>query len=333
MATALKSAVETRWLPESSGPAVTGAMMMLDPLGKSADADAPDIRACSGSGTGAELSSDLRISPGTAIAGLLGLGGLFGGGGVFALSLLNAAMVAGLAAIHASEAAAQDPGFQPTAPAVALREPNARVLCRSDDGREFVVERQGSVARLKFTGSEEVLALRIIPGPRGDELFKTDTDDVVLRLTILGGITLYTTENPNGSPVVEQAGAEAIAPAARSAAGLQAAYDHFASELARAGAALKLHVSPEAGAFPEETADAALVAARGVRSVPAANLTSLRIERGTAPAVEARGKTLVIQIAPELGYAGRPSAAAVKRAIEAERAARPARPAPAVAGK
>ncbi len=265
----------------------------------------------------ADWSLDLKSLPGSHKAGNRHGREQVGAGG-FLRGVRDAALIAGLAGIPLGEAAAQSAGFLPAAPVTALRQSSANVLCRTDDGREFVVERQGGTARLKFADSEEVLALRIVPGPRGDELFKTDTDEVVLRLTALGGITLYTAQNPNGSPAIEQSGAEAIEPPARPAAGLQAAFDRFTVELARAGAALKLHVSPEASAFPAETADAALVAALGVKSVPTANLTSLRIERGRIPGAQVQGKALIIQVVPELGYAGRPSAAAVRQAIEAQ---------------
>jgi hypothetical protein len=62
---------------------------------------------------------------------------------------------------------------------------------RSDDQPE---------ALLKFDGSGEVWALQPSPGPGGVTIYRNDVGDPVVRVTRLGGVTLYTPRAPEGVP-------------------------------------------------------------------------------------------------------------------------------------
>ncbi|HAH10368.1 MAG TPA: hypothetical protein DCL54_00765 [Alphaproteobacteria bacterium] len=76
---------------------------------------------------------------------------------------------------------------------------------QTSDGRAgFVLDRIGSEARLRFDAQDEVFALRWKPAVNGDKVLVRDDGEVVLRMTPLGGITLFSPEFPNGVPVVYQ---------------------------------------------------------------------------------------------------------------------------------
>ena len=60
----------------------------------------------------------------------------------------------------------------------------------------FVLDRSGELAKLRFDGSEEIFVLRWQPAAGGDRLLVRDDGEVVLRISGLGGMTLFTPENP-----------------------------------------------------------------------------------------------------------------------------------------
>ena len=71
----------------------------------------------------------------------------------------------------------------------------------SDQGQTFILDRTTPTALLKFEDSPEVLALSPSPAARGDTIFRDDTGQPVLRLTKLGGLTVFIPGRPDGAPV------------------------------------------------------------------------------------------------------------------------------------
>jgi hypothetical protein len=61
--------------------------------------------------------------------------------------------------------------------------------------------------------------------------------------------------------------------------------------------------------------DAAERAAEGLAAAPMTNVRRVVISLGAAPAVVQRGDTLFVQVAPQLGYAGRPSSSAIRNVV------------------
>ncbi|MEJ0022005.1 MAG: DUF4908 domain-containing protein [Alphaproteobacteria bacterium] len=64
----------------------------------------------------------------------------------------------------------------------------------------FTLDRSGPRPLMRFDGDDEVMVLRASQGPRGDEFLKTDNGQLVLRVTSIGGVTVYTSANDNGAP-------------------------------------------------------------------------------------------------------------------------------------
>ena len=65
----------------------------------------------------------------------------------------------------------------------------------------FVLDQSGEAPKLKFDGHEEILVLHKAQVGSGDRVLKRDDEVVVLRISGLGGVTLYTSEFPGGTPV------------------------------------------------------------------------------------------------------------------------------------
>ena len=77
------------------------------------------------------------------------------------------------------------------------------------------------------------------------------------------------------------------------------------------GADLWPATAPNGGA----TEGAAERAAEGLSEAPMTNVRHVIIAIGRVPAVALRGDTLIIQVAPQLGYAGRPSSSAIRNVV------------------
>jgi hypothetical protein len=63
----------------------------------------------------------------------------------------------------------------------------------------FVLDRSSSVILLRFDDSPEIWLLTPHPAPSGDTIYKNDAGETVLRLTRLGGLTLFTLSHPSGA--------------------------------------------------------------------------------------------------------------------------------------
>ena len=73
-------------------------------------------------------------------------------------------------------------------------------LYASDLGERFIFDGRGTRPLFRFERREETWVLRSTPAPRGDVIYRNDAGAQILRVTPDGGLTLYTTRAPNGSP-------------------------------------------------------------------------------------------------------------------------------------
>jgi hypothetical protein len=80
-------------------------------------------------------------------------------------------------------------------------EPRVGHYVSEDTGIGFVLDRSSELAKLKFDSSEEIFALRWQLAAGGDRLLLRDDGEQMLRLSWLGGITLFTAGNLRGIPV------------------------------------------------------------------------------------------------------------------------------------
>ncbi len=68
-----------------------------------------------------------------------------------------------------------------------------------DGDPPFVLDRSSTMVLLRFADTQEIWVLTPQPAPRGDTLYKNDVGEPVLRVTRLGGLTLFTDAHPDGS--------------------------------------------------------------------------------------------------------------------------------------
>lgn len=79
-----------------------------------------------------------------------------------------------------------------------------------DGGKAFVLDRTGERARLRYSGSPEILVLETVPGPQGVTYFKDELGRTILRLMPRGGATLYDEEGNEGDPYGREKKARAL---------------------------------------------------------------------------------------------------------------------------
>jgi hypothetical protein len=168
---------------------------------------------------------------------------------------------------------------------------------------------------LRFEGENEIWALSVVRGPRGDDILKTDTDETLLRITALGGVTLYGPEGELGAPAAVVSRARPFT-SPNGGDGSLAAVQARVIGAARRG--LDRRVIVEA---PERLPVAFLSDARGPRRRGLLRMRAVRFEQARESFAAFDGALLRVGLAPSLSYAGRPSSKAVRAALEAARRA------------
>lgn len=187
-----------------------------------------------------------------------------------------------------------------------------------DGGVRFVFDRSGrSAALLRFEGDDEVHVLLPHAGSRGDEIYRNEDDSIRLRLTPQGGVTVYTRTISTGAPVSEVASVAPITPQAIATAQLNERVRLLQIRAARAVDAPVQFIVPAQmpGPVAGLVVDAAERVAEGLSQAPLTNVRRVVITLGRRPAAELRGPTLIVQVAPEMGYAGRPSSNTVRNVV------------------
>jgi hypothetical protein len=205
--------------------------------------------------------------------------------------------------------------------------PVARYM--SGDGEEFVLDRSGRTALLKFDQSQEIWVLYPSAAPRGDVIYRNDIGAPVLRATKLGGLTLFTPARPSGAPAALSGGAEFLK--LGGPMGAAALLQRLAQASVRASRAAQRLIPFEAnGVTPgAETvyADAATVTAEGIARLTRAqdgrlalsHFRKVTLSPGRKPDVSFSGGIIQIILTPNLGMAGRPSSERVAHALQSAR--------------
>jgi len=236
-----------------------------------------------------------------------------------------AAIAAVLAFSSASSALAQPAQGQPPArePQTPLaqslfNDPTAQSATRystPDGAVRFVFDRSGGrVALVRFEGDPEVHVLRPVAAAGGDEIYRTEDGDIALRLTRHGAITVYTRSNRTGAPAAEEARVAPLTPEAVAAAAFEARLRQLQARAARSvGGPVTFEAPiPANSRSAGVVLDAAERAAEGLADAPMTVVRRVVITIGPAPGATLRGESLTIQVAPQMGFAGRPSSNTIR---------------------
>lgn len=217
---------------------------------------------------------------------------------------------------HAQQQPQRQPNMapQPLVPVTA----GANRYATPDGAVRFVLDRSGGRAALvQFEGDPEVHVLRPTMGAGGDEIFQTENGDVRLRVTSHGGIIVYTRALRTGAAASEEGRVAPLTPEELAFAEMQSRFRALQNRARRSIGQQVLftvpaQMSPLAAGV---VTDAAERAAEGLSEAPMTNVRHVIIGIGRVPAVALRGDTLIIQVAPQLGYAGRPSSSAIRNVV------------------
>lgn len=194
----------------------------------------------------------------------------------------------------------------------------------SEDGRVFTLDRTHPAPLLKFENDPEVWALAPSPAPRGDVIYKNDLGEPMLRVTRLGGFTLFSDRRPGGEAV---SFARGCAPLRLLILSPQALGERMLQASVRSGRAARRSVLFEAEATPNSAAliaDAAMVVTLAYMRIGAkdggratlSRVSKVQFSEGRKPAASLSGGTLRIVVTPGQGLAGRPSSDKVAKALK-----------------
>jgi hypothetical protein len=183
---------------------------------------------------------------------------------------------------------------------------------------------------VSFSGHAENFVLTMDRASLGAKLLKYDTGTTALRVSVWGGVTLYTQDSPQGVPATYQSAVSPSVPLAVSAGELQTALSDETSHLTYVqNIALKFSADPAVLAADAKTRgrafDALVNAAVGIErflvSAPSARQTlvrrvnSVKVAEGGKPTIAISGQTLLVSFVPSEGHEGHASSLAIQQEL------------------
>jgi hypothetical protein len=195
----------------------------------------------------------------------------------------------------------------------------------SETGSAFVLDRAAPQPLLKFENSAEVWVLSPQPAPRGDVIYRNEMGEPVLRATRLGGMTLFTEDNPMGAAAALTGKASSIQPPA--VISVNALFQRLGQASSRASrAAQRLipfetvqDVRPETSVLVADSATITAeaferMARKGDRSL-LGKIARVLLAEGDKPGAALKNGSLVITYAPGQGLSGRPSSKRIVKIV------------------
>lgn len=193
----------------------------------------------------------------------------------------------------------------------------------------FVLDRSTELPKLRFDRTEEILVLRWQPAAGGDRLLLRDDGEIVLRISGLGGITLFTPENRRGIPVAANGPAQPLLATAPPISVVRDIAGRIMMQLrAETGREIVFEanwnaVAGDAGArgiLYDAIRNAGTALFNVVRTGPGRTgvinyLKRVRFVPSRFPAISLQGDMLIVAFSVEQGLAGRPSSFAIHRQL------------------
>lgn len=193
----------------------------------------------------------------------------------------------------------------------------------SESGEAFTLDRSGQRPLLRFDRRDETWVLRPTAAPRGDVIYRNDAGQQILRVTPGGGMTVFTSRAPGGSPVSLTGSGETLAQPSLGPAQLFQLMARRSAMLSQTmGRLIEINVDTDAEA-EGLTVEALILSTDAVLRIARSptgrsSLNQLRriliVEGGSSSVSYVRGELRIV-VAPTQGVAGRPSSARVIRAF------------------
>ena len=183
---------------------------------------------------------------------------------------------------------------------------------------------------LRFPRVPEKFVLTQERSSLGARILKYDTGAAALRVSVWGGMTLYTQDNPGGIPATRLGDAPLPGPMNVSAGELLTAFGDEANHLTYAQKiAVKFSADPAVMAADAETRgrafDALTNAAIGIerflaslpvaRSLFAKRVNAVKVAEGGKPTITLTGQTLLVSFVPGEGHEGHASSLAIQQEL------------------
>lgn len=195
----------------------------------------------------------------------------------------------------------------------------------ASDNIGFALEAYGSKYLLHMDGNPEIFALQLDRVALGGRVLKYDTGATAIRVSVWGGMTLYTDYAPGGLPATRTGDYMAPPHPAVSVADLETALRDEAAHLAYTQK-LNLRFTAPLGEDSVRAAsfDALANIDAGIerilanpigRAAISRRIQTVRLTPGSRPGVSLSGRILTVMLAPKQGPAGRPSSRAIAVAL------------------
>jgi len=217
-------------------------------------------------------------------------------------------------------------GVEPTLRGALLRNQVAQEAAlyeTADGGRVFVLDRTREPPLLQYRGSYEVIALLRVPAARGDMILRDDTGEDLVRVTALGGVTLYPREHRTGLPASRIGPVDPLPMLSEQSRDFTSAIAALKSGVGGAMDVETPVAAAAAGQMSVLLADAARVTAEALSAAatdPGGHAKVALVQRivfiyGAGASARLSDGVLIVELSPSSGYAGRPSSMMVTDAL------------------
>jgi hypothetical protein len=194
----------------------------------------------------------------------------------------------------------------------------------SDQSTGFVLEQRGSVVLLQLDGSNEILSLMPVPGPRGDTYFMDYRGRTLIKVTQGGSVVSYL-HNSTGAPADPAGRVPALSQPAMTAS-LDAMRARAAEDLSKlAGHEVTVWGTQSFGANETWAADALNILVLGVKNAnglagkSASKVDKVTLVRAKAPNVTFKDGELTVHVNPDEGWSGRVTPEQITNALTQSR--------------
>ena len=177
----------------------------------------------------------------------------------------------------------------------------------TEGGHGFLLDRSRPVALLRHASDPEVWALRPRPAAGGGVDLYDDTGQLVVRLSAMGGVTLFSADHPHGSPAMLDTTRTAEQMTTRSGLVLMQVLQSTAQQLAHAlRRPMAIRIEHVPAGSDAAFAEAVTVVARAVQA-SGLGVHQIILRPAETAGLSRRGGVLIVDVNWRKGAAGRPS--------------------------